>query len=362
MRTILSLILLSYVAVAIAGRDFYKILGVSQDASDNDIKKAYRKLSLKYHPDKNQGDEVAQKKFMDVTEAYEVLSDPDKRQVYDVDGEDGLKGQKQGGGGGGMNPFDIFFGGGGGGGGAGGRRKGPDFRTEFAVSLEELYLGAKKQLNVNRLVLCKACKGTGAKGGATTKCKACGGKGMRMTVQQLGPGFNVQMQQQCDACGGRGHVAAHACPVCGGSKRVNEEKTLEVVLEKGMPDGHEVVFERASEQHPDMTPGDVILKLKIQSHPRFTRRGNDLHMSHSISLREALLGFTLNILHLDGRQVEMKISGVTPHDSVKVIKGEGMPHHEAPSIKGDLHVKFSVRFPDRLSTEQQEGIKKILDN
>jgi len=181
-----------------------------------------------------------------------------------------------------------------------------------------------------------------------------------MTVQQLGPGFNVQMQSACDQCGGKGTIPKSVCPICGGAKLQNEAKELEALVERGMADGAELVFPRASEQSPDTVPGDVILTLKQQGHPRFRRSGHDLHYEQTITLKEALLGFRTLITHLDGRNVELKMDGVTPPEYVKVLRGEGFPVHNFPADRGDLHVRFTVKFPQTLTEQQKDGIKTIL--
>merc|ERR1740117_2023936 len=335
---------------------FYKVLGVNHDASAQEIKKAFRKLSLKWHPDKNKGNEEAKAKFNEITEAYEILSNEEKRQLYDMGGEEGLTKQNQP-----SSPFDMFFGGGGGGGGR--RNKGQDFRMDFEVTLEDLYLGVQKDFSVSRKVLCTKCRGTGAKGGETKTCKTCKGKGVVMKMQKLGPGFNVQMQSNCDKCGGKGKTFKTACATCKGSKLVLEEKTLEAVVEKGMPNGNEIVFERASEQAPDTIPGDVILVLKTKKHPRFTRsaNGNDLKHTMEITLKEALLGFKKTLLQLDGRMLSIERNGVTPYDHVMRKEGEGMPHHNYPSDKGNLHVTFKVKFPSKFTEEQKTQLRLRCD-
>jgi DnaJ-related protein SCJ1 len=346
----LLLFLVDLVAV-LAGEDYYKELGISNDASAKTIKRAFRKLSLKYHPDKNKNDETAAAKFLSINKAYEVLSDEEKRQVYDLHGEEGLNKQKQP-----ASPFDAFFGGGGG----GGRRKGPDFTMELPVTLEELYNGGEKSFNIKRNVLCKKCRGTGAKGGEVKKCRTCKGQGVVMKLQQLGPGFNVQMQAACDKCGGKGSIAKHKCPACKGNKIMMEEKLLEAVIEKGMPDAHQIVFERASEQSPDTIPGNVVLTLQTQKHHRFERRGNHLYHDMKITLKEALLGFKKNLVHLDRRKVKVKQDGVTPPDFVKVLKNEGMPHHNYPSDRGNLYVRFLVEFPKSFTKSQMKDLEKLL--
>jgi len=152
----------------------------------------------------------------------------------------------------------------------------------------------------------------------------------------------------------------HVCPLCGGSRLTLEEKALDVVIERGMNDGHEVVFQRASEQAPDTIPGDVIVALRTQPHARFTRHGADLHMTQRIPLRDALLGHASSFAHMDGHRVTVSTSeAVTQPDAVKVLKGEGMPHHESASDKGDLHVKFTVDFPKSLTAKQQEAIRQL---
>jgi DnaJ-class molecular chaperone len=338
----------------IEDKDYYGTLGVERDATAQQIKNAYRKLSLKFHPDKNKGDETARKKFVEINEAFEVLSDEDKRQIYDIDGMQGLKqhAQPQH-----MDPMQMFFGGGGG---QGGRRKGPDARMEMPVTLEMIYNGHTHNFNFERNVLCSKCRGTGAKGGKTMKCPACNGQGAKIVLQQIAPGFNIQTQQTCDRCRGKGHTHSENCPVCNGHKIKKENKELTIIVEKGMADKSEIKFERASEQSPDTIPGDVVVVLVQQAHPRFTRKGDNLHAEITVSLKEALLGFTKQIIHLDNHSVEIKQTGVTKPFYVKQIKGEGMPQHESPSIKGDLFVTINVKFPQSLTEEQKTKVAELL--
>ncbi len=358
--------------------------------------------------DKNQGDAAAAEKYTHINRAYEVLSDSEKKQIYDYEGLEGLENFEKGkasGGGGMMNPFEAFFGGGGGGG--GGRRKGPDAQVEIEVTLEDLYNGGERQARISRNVICPKCKGSGAKDGQTSRCNACGGRGVRMVNQQMAPGFVVQMQETCGECGGKGQVFKTKCPNCGGRRVVPNEKTLVAHIEKGMPSDGEVRFERESEQTPGVTPGDVIFKFKQQAHARFRRTGDDLHHEMHLSLREALLGFSRTVQHLDGRSVTVKHDGVTQPFEVRKVRAqwigggalrgavgvagsgvararalsvisrvtkrpspnpsptpqmanEGMPHHNFPSQHGALHVKFIVDLPPQLTKEQKEGLDKIL--
>jgi len=313
---------------------------------------------LKYHPDKNPGDENAQKSFQAVARAYEVLSDGEKKQVYDLEGEEGLENLEKGGQrGGSMNPFDMFFGGGQQ---QGGRRKGPDAQVEVEVTLEDLYNGGERRARIGRNIICPKCKGSGAKDGATQKCKACGGRGVRMVNQQMAPGFVVQMQETCPECNGKGQTFKTKCPHCQGKRVIPDEKELVGHIEKGMPSDGEIRFPRESEQTPGVTPGDVLFKLKQSHHDRFRRAGDDLHHEMHLSLREALLGFTRTVRHLDARDVVVKHDGVTQPFEVRKVANEGMPVHNFPSQKGTLHVKFIVDLPKTLSGEQKAALDKIL--
>ncbi|RLN48753.1 hypothetical protein BBJ29_006307 [Phytophthora kernoviae] len=333
--------------------DFYETLGITMEASEAQIKKAYRKLSLKYHPDKNKGNEEAESRFHEISRAYEVLSDSQKRQVYDLEGFAGLERDEQSAGRP-ASPFDAFFGGG------GGKQRGPDAAVDVPVTLEELYNGAQKQAQFARNVICRKCRGTGAKGGKTTTCKKCGGTGHVLVEQKMGPGFTVQMQQPCPKCGGRGKTFKEACPFCHGHKVVKEDKVLTAEVERGMPSTHQIVFERESEQRPGMVPGDVIFRLHQVPHDRFRRAGDDLHYDLEISLEEALLGYSKPMKHLDDRKVMLTNSRVTTPFEVRIVHSEGMPVHNYPSQLGNLHVHHQIRFPTKLSAQQKKLVDQLL--
>ncbi|GLD98521.1 hypothetical protein PINS_up007218 [Pythium insidiosum] len=333
--------------------DFYEVLGLSMDATDAEIKRAYRKLSLKYHPDKNAGNAEAEQMFHKIARAYEVLSDPQKRQVYDLEGVEGLEQEEKGGGRHSNSPFDSFFGG-------GGKPRGPDAAVEMPVTLEELYNGAQKEARFMKNVICRKCRGTGAKGGKTTPCKTCGGQGVVLVQQRMGPGFTVQMQQPCPKCGGKGKVFREHCPHCHGHKVVREEKVLVAEIERGMPSNHDIVFERESEQRPGMIPGNVIFRLRQSPHPRFRRDGDDLHYEMEISLEEALLGYRKTMVHLDNRKVTLTSDKVIEPFEVRTVHGEGMPIHNYPSQHGNLHVLHHIKFPAKLSKKQKEMVEALL--
>lgn len=339
----LLVILLIFIVIAQAGRDFYKILGVSKSANINQIKKAYRKLAKELHPDKNKGDEEATRKFQDLGAAYEVLSDAEKRKTYDRYGEEGLKDSM----GGGSDPFSSFFGGDFGFfdfGGGGGRReeretpKGADVVMDLFVSLEELYSGNFVELVRNKVVYRPAS--------GTRKCNCR----QEMVTRQLGPGRFQMMQQQ-------------VCDECPNVKLSNEEKTLEVEIEPGMEDGQEQRFVAEGEPHVDGEPGDLRLRIRTMPHTVFERRGDDLYTNVTISLVDALVGFQMNITHLDGHQVHISRDKITWPGARMRKTGEGMPNYENNNLHGILYITFDVEFPkgEALDEEKRAQIRQIFD-
>ncbi|WCJ40129.1 hypothetical protein M5689_021060 [Euphorbia peplus] len=344
---------------------YYEILGVSQTASPDDLKKAYKKAAIKNHPDKGGDPE----KFKELAQAYEVLSDPEKREIYDQYGEDALK-EGMGGGGGGHNPFDIFesfFGGSPfGGGSSRGRRqrRGEDVVHPLKVSLEDLYLGTTKKLSLSRNVICSKCSGKGSKSGASMKCGGCQGTGMKVSIRQLGPSMIQQMQHACNECKGTGESIndKDRCTQCKGEKVVAEKKVLEVVVEKGMQHGQKITFPGEADEAPDTVTGDIVFVLQQKDHPKFKRKGEDLIVEHNLSLTESLCGFHFVLTHLDGRQLLIKSNPgeVVKPDSFKGINDEGMPMYQRPFMKGKLYIHFNVEFPDSLTPDQVKALEAIL--
>jgi len=331
----------------------YDTLGVTPDANESDIKKAYRKMAMMYHPDKNPEPEAAEK-FKEVSRAYEVLSDKEKRETYDRFGEDAINGS----GGGGFSAEDIFsqfFGGGFFGGpqrGNGGRgriRKGEDLVHQLKVSLDDLYKGRTQKLSLQKHVLCTDCSGKGSRNPkAVTKCDTCRGTGTKITLRQIGPGMVQQLQQTCPDCKGEGEIIKEKdrCVRCKGQKIVSEKKALEVHIDKGMKDGQRITFAGEGDQAPDLIPGDIIIVITQKEHGVFKRDGENLIIEKEISLYESLCGFQFILNHLDEREVVIKNSGsVVPPGTFKVVKGEGMPAYKNPFEKGDLIIKFNVAFP-----------------
>ncbi|KAG6480921.1 hypothetical protein ZIOFF_057509 [Zingiber officinale] len=350
---------------------YYEILGVPKTASQEDLKKAYRKAAIKNHPDKGGDPE----KFKELAQAYEVLSDPEKREIYDQYGEDALK-EGMGGGSGDHNPFDIFesfFGGSpfGGGGSSRGRRqrRGEDVIHPLKVSLEDLYNGTSKKLSLSRNVICQKCSGKGSKSGVSTKCSGCQGSGMKVTIRQLGPGMIQQMQHPCNECKGTGETINEKdrCPECKGEKVVQEKKVMEVVVEKGMQNGQKVTFpgeadEAVCSTPPETVTGDIIFVLQQKEHPKFKRKGDDIYYEHNLSLTEALCGFQFVLTHLDNRQLLIKSNPgeVVKPDQFKAINDEGMPMYQRPFMKGKLYIHFNVDFPDSLAPEQRKALEAVL--
>ncbi|XP_042616516.1 dnaJ homolog subfamily A member 2-like [Cyprinus carpio] len=353
----------------VADTKLYDLLGVSPSASENELKKAYRKLAKEYHPDKNPN---AGDKFKEISFAYEVLTNPEKRDLYDRYGEQGLR--EGGCGGGGMDDiFSHIFGGGlfgfmGGQGRSrnGARRRGEDMVHPLKVSLEDLYNGKTTKLQLSKNVLCSACNGQGGKSGAVQKCTACRGRGMRIMIRQLAPGMVQQMQSVCTDCNGEGEVISEKdrCKKCEGKKVIKEVKILEVHVDKGMKHGQKITFGGEADQAPGLEPGDIVLVLQEKEHETFRREGNDLHMTHKIGLVEALCGFHFTLKHLDGRQIVVKYPAgkVIEPGSVRVVRGEGMPQYRNPFEKGDLFIKFDVQFPDNnwLSPEKLLELEDFL--
>ncbi|KIY62309.1 hypothetical protein CYLTODRAFT_438937 [Cylindrobasidium torrendii FP15055 ss-10] len=345
---------------------FYDLLDVPPTASEADLKKAYRKKALRLHPDKG-GDPD---QFKEVTHAYEVLNDPDKRALYDARGEAGLS---ESGGMGGMDPQDLFsqlFGGGGGGfggspfggGGQQRQRKTKDLVHRVHVTLEDLYKGKTTKLALTRNIICTKCSGKGGKDGAVRKCPTCSGRGIKITMRQMGPMIQ-QIQSPCDECSGNGEIinAKDRCTQCKGKKVIPDKKFLEVHIDKGMKGGQTIQFRGESDQSPSAEAGDVIIVIEEKPHERFRRQENDLIIDVEIDLLTALAGGEFPVRHLDERALIVKVhpGEVTKHGDLKVIHGQGMPsqrHHEP----GDLYVRLSIKFPENIDPSVYPLLEKAL--
>ncbi|KAK3394697.1 hypothetical protein B0H63DRAFT_55261 [Podospora didyma] len=342
---------------------YYDILGVTPDATEVQLKKAYKTGALKYHPDKNAHNPAAEEKFKEVSHAYEILSDPQKREIYDKYGEAGLEGG--GGGGGGMAAEDLFaqfFGGGGGGGFGGGlggmfggmnhQRAPPKAKTihhTHNVSLEDIYRGKVSKLALQRSIICPKCEGRGGKEGSVRRCAGCDGHGMKTMMRQMGPMIQ-RFQTVCPDCNGDGEIFKDKdrCKQCGGKKTVVDRKVLHVHVDRGVKSGTKVEFRGEGDQAPGIIAGDVVFVIEQKPHARFTRRDDDLLYHAEIELVTALAGGTIFIEHLDERWLSVDIlpgEAIAPN-AVKMIRGQGMPsyrHHDY----GNMYIQFAVKFPEK---------------
>ncbi|XP_041852221.1 dnaJ homolog subfamily A member 4 [Melanotaenia boesemani] len=323
---------------------YYDLLGVSPKASPEEIKKAYRKLALKYHPDKNPSEG---ERFKLISQAYEVLSDPKKRDLYDQGGEQAIKEGGMSGGTSPMDMFNMFFGG-------GGRmqreRKGKNVVHQLSVSLEEMYNGSTRKLGLQKNVICEKCDGYGGKKGTLEKCSSCKGRGVHVKVQQVGPGMIQQIQSMCPDCQGQGEKfnSKDRCKNCNGHKVERKKKILEVHIDKGMKDGQKITFHGEGDQEPGSEPGDVIIVLDQKEHPVFKREDDNLIMKMNIKLVEALCGFKKTIETLDNRTliISSQPGEVIKHNEIKCVQNEGMPIYRDPYEKGQLIIRFEVEFPE----------------
>ncbi|KAK0642476.1 DnaJ-like protein subfamily A member 1 [Lasiodiplodia hormozganensis] len=381
------LILCALPLLVLCAEDYYKLLGLEKNASDREIKKAYRTLSKKYHPDKNPDDKDAQERFVAVAEAYEALIDPELRKIYDQYGHDGVQKHKQGGGGGGHHhdPFDLFsrFFGGSGHFRQQGERRGPNTEVVLNVPLRDFYTGAEKTFSIEKQAICDACEGTGSEDGEVDVCPVCNGRGMRIQKHMLAPGIFQQVQGPCDACGGKGKTIRHKCKVCGGARVVKETETHTLHVERGMPRGVRINFENEADESPDWVAGDLIVQLQerdAQLHQDgyddqlsradgqfFRRKGKDLFWREVLSLREAWMGdWHRNLTHLDGHTVRLgrPCGKVIQPGQVDVVKGEGMPiwDPEADELAfGELHIEYVVVLPDQMDKAMEKDFFELWD-
>lgn len=346
-------------------RDYYDVLGVPRDADLKTIKSAYRKLALKYHPDRNPGDKAAEENFKEAAEAYEVISDEGKRAVYDRAGFDGLKSR-------GFHPgfngdigdifsqfqdiFAEFFGGGFGGFGGRGSRPtiGPDLRYDLEITLEQAMSGTTEKVEISRAVGCRACAGTGAQDGELKTCAACGGRGQ--VVQGRG-GFMIATS--CRACGGRGRAPKAPCSECEGRGQVEESKTLEVKIPPGVDNGVRLRLQgEGGAGENGGPPGDLYVFLAVTSHDLYVREGANLHCELTVSFPNACLGTTATLPKLGGGEVEVRVpAGMQPGDTVR-LEGLGLPRLGGRG-SGDLVVHLNVAVPRRLSDAQQTAIEAL---
>lgn len=349
-------------------KDYYELLGVAKSAAPEEIKKAYRKLAIKYHPDKNPGDKSAEDKFKEISEAYEVLSDKNKRAQYDQFGPDAFKrGASAGPTGGFHDPFDIFsqvFGGGGGGGSifdelfGGGRssrrsanapRDGSDLRYDLEIDFEDAVYGADKKINIPRLDECPKCKGSGSEPGTgKTTCTRCGGTGQISLAQ----GF-FSIRQNCPSCGGTGQMIKNPCTNCGGEGRVRVDKNLQIHIPPGVDTGSRLRVSGEGESgYRGGRSGDLYVVIHVKPHDVFIRDGNDIICEVPIDFGTAALGGIIDVPTISGK-TRMKIPEGTQNGTVLRLKNKGVPSLRGGG-RGDQHVKIFIEVPENLSKEQKK--------
>lgn len=358
-----------------ADKDFYKTLGVERGATDQEIKKAYRRKAQKYHPDKNEGDKSAEKKFKEVSEAYETLSDNQKRTMYDQFGSSGSAGFGGGGGGyggqsGGFNAqgfdfssfgggfgdmFEGFFNGGGGGGARqkAGPRRGEDIGANIKINFEESVTGTERELEITKLEKCDHCKGNGAEPGTRIKtCTSCNGAGEIRQMRQTLFG-QMATTRVCEECGGAGKTPDQKCTVCHGTTRVRKKENVKIKIPAGISDGSTIRLSGKGEAGSNSGPyGDLYLHITVKHHKDFVRSGNDIHAEQKIHVLQGVLGDEIDVKTVHGK-VKLKIPAGTASEKVFKLRNYGMPKLNS-SIKGDHFVKIILDVPHKLTKRERE--------
>ncbi len=362
-------------------RDYYEILGVDKNATADEIKKAYRKLAFKFHPDKNPGDQQAEDSFKEATEAYEVLNDAQKRSMYDQYGHAGMGGAGgdpfggMGAGGfdisdalrafmrdfGGFGGFEDFFGGAGAGGGRQAQRKGRDLQVKVKLSLAEIATGVEKQIKVNKLVPCDTCDGSGAREGSQPQtCSTCGGAGQVKTVQRsiLGQFVNVS---ECPTCHGEGSTVSDPCRECNGTGQVRGSETIKVTIPPGVAEGNYITVRGGGDSGPrGGRNGDLFVIVEEKDDENFTRHGNDVVVDVPLTYTQLALGTKMEIPTLTGKAA-LKVPAGTPVNKLFRMKGKGIPHLNGYG-KGDQLVRVTVWVPEKVSKQEEKLLKELDDH
>ena len=352
-----------------AKRDYYEVLGVQKSASKDEIKKAYRKLAIQFHPDKNPGNKDAEDKFKEATEAYEVLADDKKKAAYDQFGHAGVDGM--GGGqhdwgnfqgfedifGGGF--FESFFGGGfgggfrRGGGGQGGARQGANLRYDVEIPFKDAVFGTKIEVQFTHNETCAGCKGSGAANGTGRKtCPTCGGSGQVRHSQ----GF-FSLASTCHTCRGQGSIIEKPCMECGGSGTQKKRQKLVVTIPPGVENGKHLVVPRQGDAGPNGgPPGDLYVVTRVKPHEYFERQDSDLYCAVPVSVTQAALGAEIHVSTLDGKTIKVKVPAGTQNGKMLRIRSEGVP---SGSYRGDLYIKLMVRVPEKMSRKGKELLEEF---
>ena len=356
-------------------RDYYEVLGISRNESGDEIKKAYRKMAIKYHPDKNPGDHASEEMFKEAAEAYEVLSDTDKRARYDRFGHQGVSGNGFGGGGG-MNMEDIFahfgdiFGGGGGGGfesffGGGQNQqrvqRGSNLRVKVKMKLDEIAHGAEKNLKVKKQIVCTTCKGSGAEDSKSVQtCSTCHGSGQvkRVTNTFLG---QMMTASPCPACHGEGKIITHKCKTCHGQGCVSGEEVITLNIPAGVTEGLQLSVGGKGNAAPrGGIPGDLVVLIEEEEHPLLKRDNLDVVYDLTVNFADAALGTTLDVPTIDGK-ARITIPAGTPSGKVFKLKDKGIPELQGRH-KGDELIYVTVHVPQKLSNEEKDMLAKMKES
>ncbi len=356
-----------------AKRDYYEVLSVQKGAVKDDIKKAYRKLAIKYHPDRNPDDKNAEEKFKEATEAYEVLGDEKKRQAYDQFGFAGVEGMNGAGNAhdfssvfrdfedifgdfGGI--FDSFFGG-------GSRRssgsrssrvqRGPDLRYNLEIPFTDAVFGTKVEISYTRNTSCTNCKGSGAESGSGKKtCSTCGGSGQ---VRRSSGFFSIA--SPCPTCSGEGYVIDNPCKICRGSGLVKKNQKIKVSIPKGIESGKRISIPNQGDGGPNGGPaGDLYVYIRVIPHEYFERDGNDIYCLIPISITQAALGADILVATLDSKKIKLKIPAGTQNGKTLRIRSEGIPFLHSPNKRGDMYIKIQVNIPAKLSSKAKDLLKE----
>lgn len=353
-------------------RDYYEVLGVSKSASEAELKKAYRKKAIQFHPDKNPDDKQAEENFKEAAEAYEVLSNPEKRQRYDQFGHAGMGGAAGGGFGGGMNMEDIFshfgdifgggsfFGGGFGGGGRSSRRvnRGSNLRVKVKLTLKEIAEGVEKKIKVKKYVECNSCNGSGAKDGSSfSTCSTCNGSGQVTRVQNTILG-QMQTASTCPSCNGEGKMITNKCTSCAGEGIVRDEEVISINIPAGVAEGMQLsVSGKGNAARRGGINGDLLILIQEEEHPELVRDENDLLYNLFISIPDSILGTAVEIPTIENK-VKVKIDGGTQPGKILRLRGKGLPDVNGYG-RGDLLVKINVWVPKNVSKEEKKVLEKL---
>jgi len=366
-------------------KNYYKILELEKNASESDIKKAYKKLAMKWHPDKNPDKkDESEKKFKEISEAYQILSDPEKRNIFDNYGEEGIKQDNNGSGGMNFNNFEnandifkMFFGGGNMGMGMDpssmfGNQFGNDMffgnRTakksqstiiQIPVKLKDCYAGSKKKITVKVKNICNNCSGKG--GMSYRTCNDCNGSGNKIINRMIGPGMMQRLQSSCSSCNGEGKIIETPCNKCNKSKITIEEKEIILNIEPGSKNDEKRVFKDQGDQYPGEERGDIVCVLKEEKHPLFERVDHDLIFHYDVTLGDAITGTDVYFEMINNDKIYYTETNLIEQNSFVVLKNKGMPNHSNSKMFGDLYVVYNIIYPTKkLSEKEIEVIKQIL--